>query len=180
MCAAPPNPSQVSCALTDEVVAHGVMRAQRTVCGQAGPRCNAPAGLSRIARHLSRIWHQSRFGGQRGARLIFWPVHTCESRRSHSARDARSHATTSAPIREPARAVVSAPFTSLIIVSSQQPARHQRQRSRAPRPPRLTRLSDNIPRMVMLRAADALELVPAPERDISALTLCLDDGGWAS
>jgi uncharacterized protein (TIGR02147 family) len=35
----------------------------------------------------------------------------------------------------------------------------------------------NYHRMMMQRAADALELVPAPERDISALTLCLGDGG---
>jgi uncharacterized protein (TIGR02147 family) len=37
----------------------------------------------------------------------------------------------------------------------------------------------NYHRMMMLRAAESLDLVPAPQRDISALTLCLGDGGLA-
>jgi len=37
----------------------------------------------------------------------------------------------------------------------------------------------NYHRMMMQRAAESLDLVPSPERDISALTLCLGDGGLA-
>jgi uncharacterized protein (TIGR02147 family) len=37
----------------------------------------------------------------------------------------------------------------------------------------------NYHRMMMQRAAESLDLVRAPERDISALTLCLGDGGLA-
>jgi uncharacterized protein (TIGR02147 family) len=37
----------------------------------------------------------------------------------------------------------------------------------------------NYHRMMMQRGAEAMELVPAPERDISALTLCLGEGGLA-
>jgi uncharacterized protein (TIGR02147 family) len=37
----------------------------------------------------------------------------------------------------------------------------------------------NYHRMMMQRAAESLDLVPGPERDISALTLCLGDGGLA-
>jgi uncharacterized protein (TIGR02147 family) len=33
--------------------------------------------------------------------------------------------------------------------------------------------------MMMQRAAEAMEQIPAPERDISALTLCLGEGGLA-
>jgi uncharacterized protein (TIGR02147 family) len=37
----------------------------------------------------------------------------------------------------------------------------------------------NYHRMMMGRAAESMDLVAAPERDISALTLCLGDGGLA-